>query len=449
MSAAFPCLSRENSAPLARAAPNSARNVRECDEQIATREDGGVNTRPAATIAVLGGGPAGLIAAETLARAGACVTVYDRMPAVGRKFMLAGRGGLNLTHSEPFEQFIERYGPAADWLAPALRAFPPDALRAWALELGQETFVGSSGRVFPSAFRATPLLRAWLARLGELGVTSRVRHDWLGWTSAGKLRFATPEGEFTTSPDATILAFGGASWPRVGSTGTWTEVIRSVGIEVTPLTPANSGFFVEWSELFRNRFAGVPMKNVRLSCNGQTVRGEAMITKDGIEGGAIYALGTAIRQAIARDGVADLRLDLHPDLSREVLASRLAKRRKGDSLTTALKRVGLPPVAIALAHEVGAAAEAAHLKSLPLELLRPTSIDRAISTAGGIPRSEVDDHFGLGKKPGVFVAGEMLDWEAPTGGYLLQACFSTGVAAALGALEWLEGESSSSTQPSA
>ncbi len=413
------------------------------------REDGGVSTRPVATIAVLGGGPAGLMAAETLAGAGASVTVYDRMPAVGRKFMLAGRGGLNLTHSEPFEQFIGRYGPAADWLAPALRAFPPDALRAWASELGQETFVGSSGRVFPSAFRATPLLRAWLARLAELGVTSRLKHDWLGWTSAGELRFATPTGEAIANPDATILAFGGASWPRVGSTGMWTEIVRSAGVEVTPLTPANSGFVVDWSEHFRSRFAGVPLKNVRLSCNGQTVRGEAMITSDGIEGGAIYTLGVTIRQAIARDGAADLRLDLHPDLTLEALASRLAKRRKGDSLTTALKRVGLSPVAIALAHEVGAAAEAAHLKSLPLELLSPTSIDRAISTAGGIPRSEVDDHFGLRKKPGVFVAGEMLDWEAPTGGYLLQACFSTGVAAAHGALKWLDGESSSPAQPSA
>jgi uncharacterized flavoprotein (TIGR03862 family) len=408
-----------------------------------------VNTRTAATIAVLGGGPAGLMAAETLARAGASVTVYDRMPAVGRKFMLAGRGGLNLTHSEPFEQFIQRYGPAADWLAPALRAFPPDALRAWASDLGQETFVGSSGRVFPSAFRATPLLRAWLARLGQLGVTSRVRHEWLGWTGAGELRFATPQGEFTTSPDATVLAFGGASWPRMGSTGTWTGIVRTAGIEVTTLTPANSGFVVDWSDHFRSRFAGVPLKNVRLSCNGQTVRGEAMITNDGIEGGAVYALGAAIRTVITRDGSADLRLDLHPDLTHEVLASKLAKRRKGDSLTTALKRVGLPPVAIALAHEVGAAAEASHLKSLSLELLRPTSIDRAISTAGGIPQTEVNEQFGLQKVPGVFVAGEMLDWEAPTGGYLLQACFSTGVAAAQGALKWLEGESSSPTQPSA
>ncbi len=406
-----------------------------------------MNTR--LTIAVLGGGPAGLIAAETLARAGARVTVYDRMPAVGRKFMLAGRGGLNLTHSEPFEQFIERYGPASDWLAPALRAFPPEALRAWALGLGQDTFVGSSGRVFPVAFRATPLLRAWLVRLGELGVTSRVRHEWLGWTSTGELRFTTPEGEFTTRPDATILAFGGASWPRVGSTGTWVNIVSSVGIEVTPLTPANSGFVVDWSEHFRSRFAGVPLKNVRVSCDGQSVRGEAMITNDGIEGGAIYALGASVRAAMARDGSADLRLDLHPDLTQEVLASRLAKRRKGDSLSTALKRVGLSPVAIALAHEVGAAADASHLKSLPLELLRPTSINRAISTAGGIARSEVDDHFGLRKLPGVFVAGEMLDWEAPTGGYLLQACFSTGVAAAKGAERFVADESSSPTEPSA
>jgi uncharacterized flavoprotein (TIGR03862 family) len=377
------------------------------------------------------------MAAETLARAGARVTVYDRMPAVGRKFMLAGRGGLNLTHSEPFEQFLRRYGPAADWLEPGLRSFPPEALREWASGLGQETFVGSSGRVFPVAFRATPLLRAWLVRLGELGVEPRLRHEWLGWTSTGELRFATPVGEFMTRPDATVLAFGGASWPRMGSNGSWAGIVGSAGVEVTPLTPANSGFVVDWSDLFRSRFAGVPLKNVRLSCDGESVRGEAMITKEGIEGGAVYALGATARAAIARDGIADLRLDLHPDLSTELLAAKLAKRRKGDSLTTALKRIGLAPVAIALAHEVGAAAEASHLKSLPLELLRPTSIDRAISTAGGIPRSEVDDHFGLRKLPGVFVAGEMLDWEAPTGGYLLQACFSTGVAAANGALRWV------------
>jgi uncharacterized flavoprotein (TIGR03862 family) len=386
---------------------------------------------------VLGGGPAGLIAAETLAQAGARVTVYDRMPAVGRKFMLAGRGGLNLTHSEPFEKLVERYGPAADWLAPALRSFPPEALRAWALGLGQDMFVGSSGRVFPVAFRATPLLRAWLVRLRELGVESRVRHEWLGWTNSGELRFATPTGEFTTRPDGTVLAFGGASWPRMGSTGTWVRILESAGVEVTALTPANSGFVVDWSDHFRSRFAGVPLKNVRLSCDCESIRGEAMITNEGIEGGAVYALGATIRAAIARDGVADLRLDLHPDLSTELLSARLAKRRKGDSLTTALKRVGLAPVAIALAHEVGAAAQASHLKSLPLELLRATDIDRAISTAGGIPRSEVDEHFGLRKMPGNFVAGEMLDWEAPTGGYLLQACFSTGVAAAKGALGWV------------
>ena len=391
-----------------------------------------------ATVAVLGGGPAGLMAAETLAGAGVSVTVYDRMPAVGRKFVLAGRGGLNLTHSEPFDQVVSRYGPAADWLRPALEAFPPAALREWAALLGQETFIGSSGRVFPDAFRATPLLRAWLQRLGASGVTSQTRHEWLGWSDTGQLRFATPTGVVNDRPDATVLAFGGASWPRVGSTGTWADIVRSAGIDVTPLTAANSGFVVDWSDHFRQRFAGVPLKNVRLTCDGETVRGEAMITNDGIEGGAIYALGPAIRRAIKRDGSADLRLDVHPDVSTDVLASRMAKHRKGDSLSTALKRVGLSAVAIGLAHEVGAAAEATHLKSLPVELLRPTSLERAISTAGGIARAEVDGHFGLKKLAGVFVAGEMLDWEAPTGGYLLQACFSTGVAAANGVLRWLE-----------
>lgn len=392
---------------------------------------------PSPWVAVVGGGPAGLMAAETIALTGIRVVVYDRMPAVARKFMLAGRGGLNLTHSEPFEQLVDRYGTAAAWLRPALSAFPPDSLRQWAASLGQETFVGSSGRVFPSAFRATPLLRAWLVRLGELGVESRVRHEWRGWDSNGSLLLSTPVGDVSIQPDATVLAFGGASWPRMGSTGTWVDVARLAGIDVTSLTPANSGFVVDWSDHFRQRFAGVPLKNVRISCDGQQVRGEAMITNDGIEGGAVYALGSSIRAALLRDGEAELRIDLHPDLSLETLAARLAKRRKGDSLTTALKRVGLPAVAIALAHEVGAAADAKHLKSLPLSLVAPTSIDRAISSSGGVVQSEVDQSFALRKRPGVFVAGEMLDWDAPTGGYLLQACMSTGVAAGLGAVEYL------------
>lgn len=392
---------------------------------------------PSPWVAVVGGGPAGLMAAETIALTGIRVVVYDRMPAVARKFMLAGRGGLNLTHSEPFEQLVGRYGTAAAWLRPALSAFPPDSLRQWAASLGQETFVGSSGRVFPSAFRATPLLRAWLVRLGELGVESRVRHEWRGWDSNGSLLLSTPVGDVSIQPDATVLAFGGASWPRMGSTGTWVDVARSAGIEVTSLTPANSGFVVDWSDHFRQRFAGVPLKNVRISCDGQQVRGEAMITNDGIEGGAVYAIGSSIRAALHRDGEAELRIDLHPDLSLETLAARLAKRRKGDSLTTALKRVGLPAIAIALAHEVGAAADAKHLKSLPLSLVAPTSIDRAISSSGGVVQSEVDQSFALRKRPGVFVAGEMLDWDAPTGGYLLQACMSTGVAAGLGAVEYL------------
>ena len=392
---------------------------------------------PSPWVAVVGGGPAGLMAAETIALTGIRVVVYDRMPAVARKFMLAGRGGLNLTHSEPFEQLVDRYGTAAAWLRPALSAFPPDSLRQWAASLGQETFVGSSGRVFPSAFRATPLLRAWLVRLGELGVESRVRHEWRGWDSNGSLLLSTPVGDVSIQPDATVLAFGGASWPRMGSTGTWVDVARLAGIDVTSLTAANSGFVVDWSDHFRQRFAGVPLKNVRISCDGQQVRGEAMITNDGIEGGAVYALGSSIRAALLRDGEAELRIDLHPDLSLETLAARLAKRRKGDSLTTALKRVGLPAVAIALAHEVGAAADAKHLKSLPLSLVAPTSIDRAISSSGGVVQSEVDQSFALRKRPGVFVAGEMLDWDAPTGGYLLQACMSTGVAAGLGAVEYL------------
>lgn len=385
-------------------------------------------------VAIVGGGPAGLFAAETLATAGVRVAVYDRMPAVGRKFMLAGRGGLNLTHSEPFEALLARYGSDASWLESSLRAFPPEALRRWCEGLGEPTFVGSSGRVFPVSFRATPLLRSWLRRLNELPVSWHMRHTWDGWDADGNLRFLTPSGLVSVLAEATILALGGASWPRMGSTGAWVDLVRNQGIAVSPLMPANSGFVVDWSDHFRSRFAGIPVKNVTITCDGETVRGEAMITTLGIEGGVIYALGRTIRAALQRDGIAEIRLDLQPDRSLEAVAARLARRRPSDSLSTALKKVGLSAVAIGLVHEVGAAAVAAHLKSVPLELLAPTPIDRAISAAGGIASNEIDPSFGLRQRAGVFVAGEMLDWDAPTGGYLLQACFSTGRAAAQGVL---------------
>ncbi len=390
---------------------------------------------------VVGGGPAGLIAAETLAAAGWQVTIIEHMPTVGRKLLLAGRGGLNLTHSEPVDQIISRYGHATSRLERAIGAFPPAALRAWSAALGQPTFVGSSGRVFPATFRATQLLRAWIARLNELDVTILTRHDWRGWTHDGALLAEGPHGELTLRPDATILALGGASWPRTGSTAAWVPTLRGLGVEVTPLRPANCGFIIEWSESFRERFAGVPLKNVGLSLVGANARGEAMITATGVEGGAVYAVGAQARDAIARDGHVDLIVDLHPDLSAEQLRVRLDKTRAGDSVSTRLRRAGLQPVAIALMRETNTPSD--QLKTMRLRLTGTQSIDRAISTAGGVAFHEIDDRFMLHRKPGVFIAGEMLDWEAPTGGYLLQACFSTGVAAARGAVSWLQPRASS------
>lgn len=376
-------------------------------------------------VAVIGAGPAGLIAAETLAAAGCAVTVFDQMPSVARKFLMAGRGGLNLTHSEPLELFLTRYGAAAEPLRPAIEAFPPSALIAWAEGLGQECFVGSSGRVFPRAMKASPLLRAWLARLEGLGVTLRRRHRWLGWDDAGALRFAAPEGEVSITPRATILALGGASWPRLGSDGAWAGLLP----RVTPFRPANMGFRVDWSAHLRARFAGQPLKRVALSFGAETRRGEAMLTRDGLEGGLLYAFSAALREAIARDGFADITLDLRPDLPRVTLGG-------SQSLANQLrKQAGLSPVAVALVQEVlraGATAPVAELvKALPLRLTGIQGLERAISSAGGLP---FDAGLAVPGHPRLFACGEMLDWEAPTGGYLLQACFSTGVAAARAAL---------------
>lgn len=383
-------------------------------------------------VVVIGGGPAGLIAAETLAAAGRRVTVIEHMPTVGRKLLLAGRGGLNLTHSEPLEALLHRYGPASSALSKAIRAFPPEALRAWCDSLGQRSVVGTSGRVFPASFRATPLLRAWLRRLDALGVERRVRHEWRGWDDDGALIVCGPDGEVSLQPTATVLALGGASWPRTGSTAAWVPLLRGIGVEVTPLQPANCGFVVQWSGPFADRFAGVPLKNVRMSIGQHTERGEAMITSTGIEGGVVYALGAPVRDAIERYSFADLIIDLHPDLLASQVAERLARARRGDSTSTKLRRIGQSPVAIALIRETST--DPAQLQSLRLRLDSTQPIARAISTAGGVALSEIDEHFMLRRRPGVFMAGEMLDWEAPTGGYLLQACFSTGVAAAMGAL---------------
>ncbi len=392
-------------------------------------------------VVVIGGGPAGLLAAEFLAWGGAAVTLLDHMPSFGRKLLIAGRGGLNLTHDAPLPGFLDRYGTARDRLAPAIAAFPPEALIAWCHGLGQETFVGTSGRVFPRALKASPLLRAWLRRLDDLGVRRRTRHRWQSWDSDGALRFATPDGAVRLRPAATLLALGGASWPRLGSDGGWTALLPD--FRMAPWRPANCGFAVAWSEVFRRRFEGQPLKRLALHFGGLVARGEATVTAAGIEGGAVYALSAALREAIAAAGPATLHLDLRPDLPEAVLAVRLDGPRGGQSLANHLRRAGLAPVAAGLVQEAlhaGETASLSHLvKALPLRLLAPAPIGRAISSAGGIAWDEVDARFMLRRRPGVFVAGEMLDWEAPTGGWLLQACFSTGAAAARGTLEWLAG----------
>jgi uncharacterized flavoprotein (TIGR03862 family) len=385
------------------------------------------------------------MAAEALASAEVVVTVYDQMPSLGRKFLMAGRGGLNLTHGEDFARFLTRYREAEPALRPILEAFRPDDLRAWCESLGQETFVGSSGRVFPRAFKASPLLRAWLARLDGLGVRFALRHRWQGWDAEGTLLFSTAsDATARVRADATILALGGASWPRLGSDGAWTGHLAGRGIAVAPLRPANMGVTVAWSPVLRERFEGEPLKRIALTFAGTTIQGEAILTADGLEGGAIYALSAALREAIARDGQALLRIDLRPDLSLDTLAARLRAPRKGQSTSTFLRKaVGLSPLSIALLREVHPSlpsepeALARLIKASPVTLTGIKPIARAISSAGGIPFAELDPRLMLRAMPGVFAAGEMLDWEAPTGGYLLQAAFATGRAAARGALDHL------------
>jgi uncharacterized flavoprotein (TIGR03862 family) len=410
-----------------------------------------VTAATAPFVAVIGGGPAGLMAAEVVATGGVRVVVYDRMAAVGRKLLLAGRSGLNLTHTEPLEHFLDRYGAARARLEPAVRAFTPDDLRAWGAGLGEATTVGSSGRVFPASWRAAPLLRAWLRRLDALGVTFALRHRWAGWTADGALSFRTaPAGGgggavVTARPAATVLALGGASWPRTGSDGSWEPVLHAAGIGVSPLRPANAGFDVAWTAGFVERFAGVPLKNLLVTVGTASARGEAVVTEYGVESGVFYTLGGPLRAAIAADGSATATIDLHPDRAAADLAARLRVRRPGETTTAWLRRAGgLAPVAIGLLREVtantlpaDADAMAALIKAVPLRLTGTQPLARAISTAGGVGLDEIDGHFMLRSRPGVFVAGEMLDWEAPTGGYLLQACFATGRLAGQAALEWL------------
>jgi uncharacterized flavoprotein (TIGR03862 family) len=400
-------------------------------------------------VAILGSGPAGLIAAETLAAAGLAVTVHDRMPSVGRKFLMAGRGGLNLTHSEPLEAFLKRYGTAAGRLGPLVETFPPSALRDWADGLDTPTFIGSSGRVFPTSLKASPLLRAWLRRLDGLGVAFSLRSQWTGLGDAGELLFTRSDGATEAiSPDATLLALGGASWPRLGARGDWVDALSARGVPIAPLQPANSGFRTSWSEPFRERFAGTPLKTISVSVDDITLRGEAMVTAYGLEGGLIYALSARLRDLIARDGSARLSIDLAPGRSSAELAARIAAQKTSQSLSNLLRKAAhLPPVAINLMREGAGGplprdpqALAALIKAVPIRLTAVEGMERAISTAGGVMWDGIDDGMMLKALPGVFVAGEMIDWEAPTGGYLLQACFATGIAAARGILARL-GES--------
>ncbi len=396
-----------------------------------------------ADVAIIGAGPAGLFAAEHLARLGHAVTVYDQMPSPGRKFLLAGRGGLNLTHSEALEPFLERYGAAADWLAPALAQFSPSDLRVWCEGLGQTTFVGSSGRVFPTAFKAAPLLRAWLRRLDGMGVVFAARHRWQGWSSDGALCFSRMAGDVAVHPAATLLALGGASWPRMGSDGGWLGILRGRGVDVADLRPSNCGVCIEWSSVFRARHEGAPLKRIALSAGGKSVRGEAVVTKAGLEGGAVYALSAALRTALDQAGQARLEVDLRPDIDEAALALRVDGPRQAVSLSNFLRQqAGLPPVAIGLVQEALHAGVAPVklsrlIKGVPLTVSGLQPIARAISSAGGIRRAELNAALMIQRLPGVFAAGEMLDWEAPTGGYLLQACFSTALQAASGMAQWV------------
>ena len=402
-------------------------------------------------IAIIGGGPAGLMAAETARAAGIEVDVFDAMGSVGRKFLIAGKGGLNLTHSESRPAFDARYRERAGEVGAWLDDLDADALQTWAGGFGIETYVGSSGRVFPRDRKAAPLLRGWVRRLRESGVRFHVHHRWLGWDEAGALRFATPDGERMFAAPATVLAMGGGSWPQLGSDGAWVEPLSAASIDITPLKPANCGFDIDWSPHLSQRFAGAPLKPVIahwLDANGieQALQGECVLTETGIEGSVIYALSAELRDAITRNGEKMLWLDLAPGCDAKRLRESLAKPRGKRSLGDHLRRqTGLDAAKIALVFEVlgrdaGADIDllAATIKRLPLKLLRPRPIAEAISTAGGVRLEALDDALMLKARPGVFCAGEMLDWEAPTGGYLLQACYASGLRAGRGAARWLE-----------
>lgn len=397
-------------------------------------------------IAIIGGGPSGLMAAEIIAAAGHQVTIYDRMPTFGRKFLMAGRGGLNLTHSEPLEKFITRYSESAKWLEPHIKEFDPQQLQKWCEELGQETFIGSSGRIFPKSMKASPLLRAWLKRLEDLGVQYRMRHLWKGFDGENLIFEDGDKNIIKIKPDATLLALGGASWPHLGSDGSWVKILSECGVKISELRPSNCGFITNWSDYLTSHFAGTPLKSIAIKHKDFSHKGEMIITKHGIEGGAVYALSAKLRESIKSEGKAILHLDLRPQMSLVDLAKKLHSRDK-KSLSTYLHKAGFPAITNVLLHELFSAEQltkatpeilAGYLKNLPITLTATTNIDRAISSAGGITRESLDENFMLKTKPGIFATGEMLNWEAPTGGYLLQACFSTAVAAAKGILNFIK-----------
>lgn len=393
-------------------------------------------------VAIIGGGPSGLMAADVISAAGIGVTVYDRMPTVGRKLLMAGRGGLNLTHSEPLDVFLTRYGTARPWLEPHLQAFAPQHVLAWAHDLGQETFVGSSGRVFPKAMKASPLLRAWMARLVSRGVVFATAHRWTGFEGPGRLRFESRDGPILAEASATVLALGGASWPRLGSDGGWFDSLAGQGVVIQPLAPANCGARIAWSERFTARHVGTPLKRIAMTVAGRRVRGEAVISASGLEGGAVYALTPDIRRLLDNGARVSLEIDLRPDDSLAAVTDRLSRARGKQSMSTFLARaIDLAPAGRSLLFEAAGRALptapdalARLIKGVTVTIDGLAGLDRAISTAGGVAASEIDSAMMLHRMPGVFVAGEMLDWEGPTGGYLLQGAFATGFAAGHGVL---------------
>jgi uncharacterized flavoprotein (TIGR03862 family) len=419
-----------------------------------SRQSGNEQIMAAKQIAIIGGGPAGLMAAEVLSLSGHAVTVYDGMPTFGRKFLLAGKSGLNITHSEDYDRFATRFGTASEHLRAALDAFAPDDVRVWASGLGTETFVGTSGRVFPDVMKASPLLRAWLGRLEAQGVTLLTRHRWTGFANDA-LAFETPNGPISIRSNATLLALGGASWPRLGSDGSWTTLLRDKGVDIRDLEPANCGFDVIWSDVFKTRFSGAPLKSVTATSDAGTFPGEFVVSQHGIEGSLVYAHSAALRDRLKQRGEAYLSVDLAPGRSVDRLTTDLARQDAKASLSNRLRKgAGLEGVKSALLRELGphavlndSAQLARLIKAMPIPVIRPRPIAEAISSAGGIRFDSFDERYMLKALPGIFAAGEMLDWEAPTGGYLLTACFATGRQAARGIDEWLRNAAGAAYSP--